>query len=96
MPEAFVVAVPVVAFAPVTVNCTSAPTTGVDAVPCPTRTVIAWVVPATSGPAVAGDRVSVSVGGCNTTVAEANFVVSAWLVAVTVTVCAEAIAAGAV
>jgi hypothetical protein len=36
------------------------------------------------------------IGGINVTVAEADFVVSAWLVAVTVTVCCVAMAAGAV
>ncbi len=62
-----------------------------------TRALNVWLVPATSGPASAGDKVivSVGVGGDKVTMAPADFVGSAVLVAVTLTVCCELIVAGA-
>jgi hypothetical protein len=57
--------------------------------------VIVTVVPAGIAPAT-GLNVGVATGGSNVTVAVADFVVSAWLVAVIVTVCCVVMLAGAV
>ena|ERR1700676_1757400 len=60
-PLLFVVALPLVAFAPVTVNCTAAPTTGTPA--WVTVAVNVWAVPVTLGPAIAGAKTIVDGAG---------------------------------
>jgi hypothetical protein len=61
VPVESVTALPLALLAPVTVNCTATPLTGVPLGPC-TVAVIRWLAPVTFGPTIAGASVKVLSG----------------------------------
>ena len=94
-PNPFVVPDNVVAFTPVTVNCTVAPDTGVPFKFLSVATSFC-VAPNGSGPVIGELSVSVETGTVNVTVAVAFVTPSALLMAVTITASPGMICAGAV